>query len=213
MYINYYELKKLVIELFEKYNSNDIKGLFNCIDKCLFLESILNNVEILVDNDTYNLFFTDNYIGSMKSDLYYDTKNNKTKLNILKYILYKEPNLVLNLLTDLININNYILKNDDNASIKIKRDVSNVEDLEELNQNISKINCDIYYHIYSDSILVGAFKYNGYFYISNSDSIKLDDDIEIQDKNILLNDMYYYNNLYLKNTVLNNSNKCKNLVK
>ena len=180
MYINYYELKKLVVELFEKYNNNDIKELFNCIDKCLYLENILDNIEILVDNDTYNLFFTENYIGSMKSGLYYNINNNKTKLNILKYILYKEPNLVLNLLNDLININNYVLKNDDNADIKIKRDVLNTEeDFEALNNNISKTNCDIYYHIYSDNVLIGTFKYNGYFYVSKNNGIK-SEDIQIE---------------------------------
>ena len=95
MYINYNELKKFFIEILEKYNNNDLSGLYYCIENCVFLENILSITDVSVDKDNYNLIVADNYIGSMKSDLYYDINNNKTKLNILKYVLYKDFNLVL----------------------------------------------------------------------------------------------------------------------
>ena len=203
MYINYNELKKFFIEILEKYNNNDLSGLYYCIENCVFLENILSITDVSVDKDNYNLIVADNYIGSMKSDLYYDINNNKTKLNILKYVLYKDFNLVLDFLNNLININNYILKNDDNADIIVKRDVEKKdEDFENVNNIISKSNCDIKYHIYSSDILIGEFKYNGYFYTLNNNSIKTDN-IKMEDKNIMINDMYYYNNLYYQNIIKN----------
>lgn len=203
MYINYNELKKFFIEILEKYNNNDLSGLYYCIENCVFLENILSITDVSVDKDNYNLIVADNYIGSMKSDLYYDINNNKTKLNILKYVLYKDFNLVLDFLNNLININNYILKNDDNADIIVKRDVEKKdEDFENVNSIISKSNCDIKYHIYSSDILIGEFKYNGYFYTLNNNSIKTDN-IKMEDKNIMINDMYYYNNLYYQNIIKN----------
>ena len=213
MYINYNELIKLVIDL-NTIKNNDIKEVFDYIDKSNYLDNILNSIEILVDNDTYNLFFLGNYVGSISSDMYYNINNNRTKKYILKYILYRNPNVIIDILYSLININCYLLEHDNNANITIKRTVFSINnEFEQINSNICKTNGKIYYYIYNNSELIGMFSYSGNYYTNIDKSVKLKDNVRISNKEIVLNNMKHYNDTYFKNIVFKDINRCKKKIK
>ena len=59
MYINYYELRSFVYKIFDKYLQNDLKSIFEMLDKCIFIDKIVDSIIIKHDNDNYNLNFTD----------------------------------------------------------------------------------------------------------------------------------------------------------
>ena len=213
MYINYNELIKLVIGL-NSIKNNNITEMFSYIDKSRYLDNILNNIEILVDNDTYNLFFLGNYVGSISSDMYYNINNNGTKKYILKYILYRNPNVIIDILYSLININCYLLEHDNNANITIKRTVFSINnEFEQINSNICKTNGKIYYYIYNNSELIGMFSYSGNYYTNIDKSVKLKDNVRISNKEIVLNNMKHYNDTYFKNIVFKDINRCKKKIK
>lgn len=213
MYINYNELIKLVIGL-NSIKNNNITEMFSYIDKSRYLDNILNNIEILVDNDTYNLFFLGNYVGSISSDMYYNINNNGTKKYILKYILYRNPNVIIDILYSLININCYLLEHDNNANIIIKRTVFSINnEFEQINSNICKTNGKIYYYIYNNSELIGMFSYSGNYYTNIDKSVKLKDNVRISNKEIVLNNMKHYNDTYFKNIVFKDINRCKKKIK
>lgn len=213
MYINYNELIKLVIDL-NTIKNNSIKEVFDYIDKSNYLDNILNSIEILVDNDKYNLFFMDNYVGTISSDLYYNINDNRTKKFMLKYILYKNPNLIVDILYNLININTYALERDNNANIKVKRQMLSISNkFEKVDNNICKTNGKVYYYIFNNNQLIGMFSYIGNYYTSRDKSVKFVDTVKINNKEFVLNNIRYYNESYFKKIVFENVNKCKTKIR
>lgn len=213
MYINYNELIKLVIDL-NTIKNNDIKEVFDYIDKSNYLDNILNSIDITVKNDVYSIFFMGNYIGELSSDLYYNTNNNRSKKFMLKYILYKNPNLIVDILYNLININTYNLKHDKNVNIKVKRKIFSINnEFEQINSNICKTNGKMYYYIYNSDQLIGMFRYIGNYYTDRDKTVKFDDNIKINNKEFVLNNMRYYNDSYFKSIVFQNINTCKGKIR
>lgn len=209
MYINYNELIKLVIDLNEIKN-NSISDIFEYMDKSSYLDNILNSIDITVKNDVYSVFFMGNYIGKLNSDLYYNTNDNRTKKIMLKYILYKNPNLIVDILYNLININTYNLEHDNNANIKIKRKIFSINnEFEQINSSIYRTNGKIYYYIYNNSELIGIFNYIGDYYTNSGKTITIDDNVKIGSKESVLNNMRHYNNVYFNSIVFSDKTKSK----
>lgn len=214
MYINYYELRSFVDILFNKYKENDIKDMFMVLDNCKFINVIGDAINIDVVDDKYKLYFYNSYIGTMKSDLKYDVNRLKTKINILKYLLATN-NCIYKFLNCLINMNAYKLKSDDTSAITvvsniIKRD-NNVIDA---GKNICSINCDVASEVYSDTVLIGLYNYNGPFFVLKNNQNK---DctcfvVEIENKNMVLKELINYNNAYYKKNMAD-STPSKSIVK
>ena len=198
MYINYYELRSFVYKIFDKYLQNDLKSIFEMLDKCIFIDKIVDSIIIKHDNDNYNLNFTDKYLGTMKSDLYYNINSSKTKLNILKYLFsidYNDNNACL-------TINSVMKKKDDKII-----DVGN---------NICSFECITENQVYNDSVLIGEYRYIGPFYIHKNKSYKnsyIDRSIKTNDKLSLINELYNYNNNCFKCNLLNRINTSEKLIK
>ena len=212
MYINYNELIKLVSDL--NGIRNNVEELFNYIDKSIYLDKIINNIEILIDNDTYNIFFLGNYIDSISSDINYNINDNRTKKFMLKYILYKNSNLIIDILYSLININTYLLESDNNANISVKRKVFSIsKKFDKIDNNICKTNGKMYYYIYNNGELIGMFSYIGNYYTDRDKTVKYDDNVKINNKEFVLNNMRHYNDSYFKSIVFENINKYKTKIK
>ena len=205
MYINYNELIKLVINLNEMSKNNSINEVFNYLNKSKYLNNILSNIEISKDNNTYKINFLGKYIGNISSDMQFDTSNNRTKYDMLKYVLYKNSNLIVDILYSLININNYLLEKDNYARIEVKRKIFSVNnEFESIDNNIWKTNGKIYYYIYNNSNLIGIFNYIGNYYTCDDKIVKMDDSVKINSKEFVLNNMKHYNNTYFNSIVLGN---------
>lgn len=217
MYINYYELRSFVYKIFDKYLQNDLKSIFEMLDKCIFIDKIVDSIIIKHDNDNYNLNFTDKYLGTMKSDLYYNINSSKTKLNILKYLFSIDYNSLLIFLASLLNINVYKLSNDNNACLTINSVMKKKDDkIIDVGNNICSFECITENQVYNDSVLIGEYRYIGPFYIHKNKSYKnsyIDRSIKTNDKLSLINELYNYNNNCFKCNLLNRINTSEKLIK
>ena len=217
MYINYYELRNFVCKLFDKYIENDIKSIFEMLDSCSFIDIIVDSIVIQCDNNNYNLYFATNYLGTMRSDLEYDINIPKTKMSILKYLIARDHNVFLNFLSGLLNINISKLNNDGNPNLTIFSIMkSRSDEIIDVGNNLCSIECITDNQVYNGSILIGEYSYNGPFYIyKNRDysNNPVDRTIEVNDKSLVISELYNYNNNYFKCNILNRINISEKITK
>lgn len=217
MYINYYELRKFVCKLFDKYMENDTKSIFEMLDSCSFLDIIVDSIVIQRENDNYNLYFSTNCIGTMRSDLEYDINISKTKMSILKYLVATDHNKFLNFLSSLLNINVSKLNNDDDTCLSIVSIMkSRSDEIIDVRNNLCAFECITDNQVYDDFILIGEYSYNGPFYTyKNRDysNNPVDRTIEVNDKSLVISELYNYNNNFFKCNILNRINTSEKITK
>ncbi len=215
MYINYYELRNFVDMLFKKYKENDIKGMFNVINNCSFINVIGDAINIDIENDKYKLYFYNRYIGTMKSDFKYDVNNLKTKINILKYLIATNNNCIYKTLSCLINVNAYRLMTDNVSDITIVSNMTKRENrITEVGKNYCSFNCETYNEVYNGTSLIGVYNYSGPFYVlkNNINNDYSSIMVQIEDKKIVLKELINYNNNYYKKNIVG-SKTSKSIVK
>lgn len=164
MYIDYYVLNDYISNLLNE--GDNPKKIFELIDSCSFIDDIKNNIKINAYDNKYILYYIDNYIGCIKSDYNYNIES-KTALNLLKYLLVTDVNSFNNFISSLININNYKILKSKDEKLKVKLELNNKRNLFSINDDISGIDCDMKYYVYSDKLIIGMFNYNGSYYVTN----------------------------------------------
>lgn len=211
MFMDYNELKKFVINGLFAYKDNGIEAFINYLDSCQFVNNIMDFINISEDiNDNiikYNVNFVDNYIGTMISELTYNTNSRKTRYNILKYLLMINPSIIPEFLYSLLDINRMIIAKEEDLDLIVKSKlISKGNCIDNLNDDINKIDCNLDYYVYNRQKLIGLFNLNCYGYLACdntnfSDVAKsLEKTIEIKDadKKFVLNKLQQYNRDYIK---------------
>ena len=210
MFIDFNELKRFVTDGLNMYKDGGIKAFINYLKSCTFFNNIISLINIseeLEDNGIikYNLCFCDNYIGTMVSQLSYNTKKENTKYSILKYLLLTNKITIFNFLYSLLDINNAIIKKENNLDLVVKSKlIFKGNNIDSLSDDINRVDCKLAYSVYNKETLIGLFNLNCYGYLTNDNidranllekNIVTKDD---SDKKFLLRKMKQYNQYYIK---------------
>lgn len=211
MFMDYNELKTFVINGLFVYKDNGIEAFLNYLDSCEFINNIVDFINIsedISDNDIkYNVNFIDNYIGTMISQLTYNTNSKKTRYNILKYLLMTNSSIISEFLYSLLDINRMIIAKEENLDLKLKSKlVYKGKNQDILNDDIHKVDCKLDYYVYNGAMFVGLFNLNcyGYFMRDNNNfynaakSLEKNLEINDSDKIFVLKKLQQYNRDYIK---------------
>ena len=215
MFISYYDLRNLVMDLSTYYKEEDIKGFINKLVSFGKIDNIINNISISKGNDQYEIFFFGNRLGSFKSDFDYTIEKNDSKMRLLKYILYRDfDTIVPKFLDDLLNINCKLLS-DSSEDISMRSKVVDVDlnNRRKLNDEIDALDCKIRFDVYGSNCMIGFYNYNGDCYVSNYNktvddiSKSLEQDIFVDDKKVIIKNLMYTKYVYFKNNIEKNLTK------
>ena len=211
MYINYYDLRKLVYSLSAFYKEKNVKMFINKLESFNNIDTIASNIKIKKENDKYEVYFINKLLGNFKSDFNYTIDTNDGKIRVFKYILYKNFNdIVPDFLKDLFNINCLMMENSDNEFTMSSKVISASSDRFKFNSEIDVVECKMEFYIYNKNCLIGIYNYNGDCYINKY--CKTLDDIRnsierstiIEDKKATVNSMLNSNYWYFKNNIEKN---------
>ena len=221
MFINHYDLRKLVTSLSIAFKDNEIKNFIEKLITFKAINSVIDHIYIEKIKNEYKIYFFEHLLSSFSSDFDYTINTNEGKIRLLKFVLYKDfPALVPVFLKILLNYNCNILDSSD-EKLSTKSRVINVDlsKRNKFNEEIDTVDCKMEFDVYSSSNLIGNYGYRGDCYIRNS--CKTYDDIcksienvsDVDDKKTLKKCMKISNYWYFKNNIEKNltNRNCKKI--
>ena len=220
MFIDYNEIKKFFEKLNNYYENNNIIDMINEVSNWKYLDKLLSvvNISKSIKNsqNIYELSIADYKIGNIISDLNYDTRSDKNKLRLLKFLIKYYEDTRLLFLRSILDINIKLLKDNIDYDIKVKTTVNPKDSKKDyLSDDMYIVDSYIYHMIYADDTLIGMDIKQGIGYKTETDFtnqknvFEKDYPLDMNTKIYFIKNMILYNQSYFDTLTLKVNKKTR----
>lgn len=220
MFIDYNEIKKFFEKLNKYYENNNIIDMINEVSNWKYLDKLLSvvNISKSIKNsqNIYELSIADYKIGNIISDLNYDTRSDKNKLRLLKFLIKYYEDTRLLFLRSILDINIKLLKDNIDYDMKVKTTVNPKDSKKDyLSGDMYMADSYIYHMIYVDDTLIGMDIKQGIGYktetnFTNQKNVfEKDYPLDMNTKIYFIKNMILYNQSYFDTLTLKVNKKTR----